>query len=102
MKEASRQARASFENKALEMNSVSTRLGKKTIELSDICKSFGVKKVIDDFTCIFLRDDRIGIIGKNGCGKSTLMKIITGNLKPDSGSVEIGDTVRLWLFYAGR
>lgn len=98
MKEASRQARASFENKALEMNSVSTRLGKKTIELSDICKSFGEKKVIDDFTYIFLRDDRIGIIGKNGCGKSTLMKIITGNLKPDSGSVEIGDTVRIGFF----
>lgn len=98
MKEASRQARASFENKALEMNSVSTRLGKKTIELSDICKSFGEKKVIDDFTYIFLRDDRIGIIGKNGCGKSTLMKIITGNLKPDSGSVKIGDTVRIGYF----
>ena len=98
MKEASRQARASFENKALEMNSVSTRLGKKTIELSDICKSFGEKKVIDDFTYIFLRDDKIGIIGKNGCGKSTLMKIITGNLKPDSGSVEIGDTVRIGYF----
>lgn len=98
MKEASRQARASFENKALEMNSVSTRLGKKTIELSNICKSFGEKKVIDDFTYIFLRDDRIGIIGKNGCGKSTLMKIITGNLKPDSGSVEIGDTVRIGFF----
>ena len=98
MKEASRQARASFENKALEMNSVSTRLGKKTIELSDICKSFGEKKVIDDFTYIFLRDDRIGIIGKNGCGKSTLIKIITGNLKPDSGSVEIGDTVRIGYF----
>ena len=98
MKEASRQARASFENKAFEMNSVSTRLGKKTIELSNICKSFGEKKVIDDFTYIFLRDDRIGIIGKNGCGKSTLMKIITGNLKPDSGSVEIGDTVRIGYF----
>lgn len=98
MKEASRQARASFENKALEMNSVSTRLGKKTIELSNICKSFGEKKVIDDFTYIFLRDDRIGIIGQNGCGKSTLMKIITGNLKPDSGSVEIGDTVRIGYF----
>ena len=98
MKEASRQARASFENKALEMNSVSTRLGKKTIELSNICKSFGERKVIDDFTYIFLRDDRIGIIGKNGCGKSTLMKIITGNLKPDSGSVEIGDTVRIGYF----
>ena len=96
MKEASRQA--SFENKALEMNSVSTRLGKKTIELSNICKSFGERKVIDDFTYIFLRDDRIGIIGKNGCGKSTLMKIITGNLKPDSGSVEIGDTVRIGYF----
>ena len=98
MKEASRQARASFDNKPLEMTSISTRLGKKTVELNNITKGFNGKKVIDDFSYIFLRDDRIGIIGRNGCGKSTLMKIITGQLMPDSGTVEIGDTVRIGYF----
>lgn len=98
MKEASRQARASFDKQQLEMSSVKTRLGKKTIEVNNICKSFGERKLIDDFTYIFLRDDRIGIIGNNGCGKSTLMKIITGQEQPDSGSVEIGETVRIGYF----
>lgn len=98
MKEASRQARMNFDKQSVEMNSVNTRLGKKTIELSGICKSFGDKQLIKDYTYIFLRDDRIGIIGSNGCGKSTLMKIITGQLEPDSGSVEIGDTVRIGYF----
>ena len=98
MKEASRQARISFEKQPLEMNSVNTRLGKKTIELSDICKGFAGNVLIRDFTYIFLRDDRIGIIGGNGCGKSTLMKIINGQLAPDSGTVEIGETVRIGYF----
>lgn len=98
MKEASRQARASFDNKPLEMTSISTRLGKKTVELNNITKGFNGKKVIDDFSYIFLRDDRIGIIGRNGCGKSTLMKIITGQMMPDAGNVEIGDTVRIGYF----
>ena len=98
MKEASRQARKNFEQQSLEMNSVNTRLGKKTVELNNISKSFGEKKIIDDYTYIFLRDDRIGIIGSNGCGKSTLMKIITGQLEADSGSVEIGETVRIGYF----
>ena len=98
MKEASRQARANFEKQSLEMSSVSTRLGKKTIELKDISKSFGGKTYINDFTYIFLRDDRIGIVGSNGCGKSTLMKIITGIEEPDSGTVEIGETVRIGYF----
>ncbi len=98
MKEASRQARVNFDKQSVEMNSVNTRLGKKTIELSEICKSFGDKQLIKDYTYIFLRDDRIGIIGGNGCGKSTLMKIITRQLEPDSGSVEIGETVRIGYF----
>lgn len=98
MKEASRQARMNFDKQSVEMNSVNRRLGKKTIELSGICKGFGDKQLINDYTYIFLRDDRIGIIGSNGCGKSTLMKIITGQLKPDSGIVEIGDTVRIGYF----
>ncbi len=98
MKEASRQARMNFDKQSVEMNSVNTRLGKKTVELSGICKSFGDRQLIKDYTYIFLRDDRIGIIGSNGCGKSTLMKIITGQLEPDSGSVEIGETVRIGYF----
>jgi len=98
MKEASRQARMNFDKQSVEMNSVNTRLGKKTVELSGICKSFGNRQLIKDYTYIFLRDDRIGIIGSNGCGKSTLMKIITGRLEPDSGSVEIGETVRIGYF----
>lgn len=98
MKEASRQARASFEKQTLEMGSVMTRLGKKTIEVNHVSKSFGEHTLIQDFNYIFLRDDRIGIIGSNGCGKSTLMKIITGQEQPDSGNVEIGETVRIGYF----
>lgn len=98
MKEASRQARAGFEKQSLEMSSVSTRLGRKTIEMHNISKSFNGITYINDFSYIFLKDDRIGIIGHNGCGKSTLMKIITGMMKPDSGSVEIGETVKIGYF----
>ncbi len=98
MKEASRKARASFEKQSLEMSSVSTRLGKKTIEVKNVSKNFNGVTYINDFTYIFLKDDRIGIIGHNGCGKSTLMKIITGLVKPDSGSVEIGETVKIGYF----
>lgn len=98
MKEASKQARARFDKQLMDMNSVSSRLGRKTVELHNICKSFGERTIIDDFTYIFLRDDRIGIVGDNGCGKSTLMKIIAGHLEPDSGSVEVGETVRIGYF----
>lgn len=98
MKEASRQARAGFEKQSLEMSSVSTRLGRKTIEMHNISKSFNGITYINDFSYIFLKDDRIGIIGHNGCGKSTFMKIITGMMKPDSGSVEIGETVKIGYF----
>ena len=98
MKEASKQARARFDKQLMDMDSVSSRLGRKTVELHNICKSFGERTIIDDFTYIFLRDDRIGIVGDNGCGKSTLMKIIAGQLEPDSGSVEVGETVRIGYF----
>ena len=96
--EASRQARASFEKQAMEMNSVTSRLGKKTIELENITKAYDGITYIRDFSYIFLRDDRIGIIGRNGCGKSTLMKIITGQIQPDSGTVSIGETVKIGYF----
>ncbi|MFT0674607.1 ABC-F family ATP-binding cassette domain-containing protein [Anaerostipes caccae] len=82
----------------VEMDSVGTRLGKKTIELHRIPKAYGEKELIKDFTYILLRDDRLGIIGPNGCGKSTLMKIITGRLAPDTGEVVTGDTVKIGYF----
>lgn len=86
------------EDAELVMNSVSQRMGKKTIEISNISKSFGDKRLIDDFTYFFLKNDRIGIVGPNGCGKSTLLKIITGSLEPDSGSIEMGSTVSVGYF----
>lgn len=85
-------------DKSVEMNSLSSRLGRKTIEIDSVSKAFNGRKLIDDFSYILLRSDRIGIVGPNGCGKTTLLKIITGNLEPDSGTVEIGDTVKIGYF----
>ncbi len=82
----------------LEMSSVTTRLGNKTVHLNRISKSFDGRTVIRDFEYILLRDDRIGVIGKNGCGKSTLLKMICKELAPDSGTVENGDTVKIGYF----
>lgn len=82
----------------VEMDSISSRLGKTTIELEHISKGFGDKHLINDFSYIVLRDDRIGFIGPNGCGKSTLMKMIMRILKPDEGNITIGDTVKIGYF----
>ncbi|MDQ4122942.1 MAG: ABC-F family ATP-binding cassette domain-containing protein [Acidobacteriota bacterium] len=71
----------------------SQRLGSKVVELENVSKSYDRRKLIDDFTYILKRDDRIGIIGANGAGKTTLLEIITNRIKPDSGKVEIGQTV---------
>ena len=86
------------EEKRVMLDSVASRMGNKTIELSGICKSYGEKKLIEDFSYIFLKKDRIGIIGHNGCGKSTLLKIINGIIKPDVGTVEIGQTIKIGYF----
>lgn len=82
----------------LELSSMTSRLGRKTVELEQIEKSFGEKTIIRDFSLIVLRNDRIGIIGDNGAGKSTLLKMIRGEIPPDSGSVTVGDTVRFGYF----
>ena len=82
----------------LELSSMASRLGKKTVELEQIEKSYGEKAIIRDFSLIVLRDDRIGIIGDNGAGKSTLLKLIRGEVQPDSGTITIGETVRLGYF----
>lgn len=82
----------------VEINSLSSRLGRTTIELNGITKSFGGRTLIADFTYILLPGDRIGIIGPNGCGKSTLLKIMTGKLEPDDGTVVTGQTVKIGYF----
>ena len=82
----------------VQLESIGSRLGRTTVELKDICKAYGDKVLMKDFTYIFLKNDRVGIIGQNGSGKSTLMKIIAGWVQPDSGTVEIGQTVKLGYF----
>ncbi|MDO4600995.1 MAG: ABC-F family ATP-binding cassette domain-containing protein [Eubacteriales bacterium] len=96
--EALKNGAAPVKDQRVELDSVETRMGKKTIELHHVSKSFGEKKVIDDFTYIILRNQRLGIIGPNGCGKSTLMKMIAGILKPDAGEIEWGDTIKIGYF----
>ena len=96
--EALKSGKAPIQDGRVELDSAVTRLGKKTIELHHISKRYGDKGLIDDFDYIVLKNQRLGIIGANGCGKSTLTKIITGRLQPDSGRVEIGDTVQIGYF----
>ena len=80
---------------AFTMDTVSSRLGKKIIEINNVSKSFGERFIVKDFSHVLLRDARIGIIGRNGCGKSTLIKMIAGVLPPDAGSVVRGATVKI-------
>ena len=82
----------------LELKSASTRLGNKTIIIDHISKSFPNKQLFQDFSYTLMRMDRIGIIGPNGCGKSTLLKTIMGQVQPDTGSVTIGETVKIGYF----
>ncbi|MEZ3423122.1 MAG: ABC-F family ATP-binding cassette domain-containing protein [Lachnospiraceae bacterium] len=96
--EALRDTKAPVTDAAAQISSVSSRLGKTTIELKDINHSYNGNVLIKDFTYIFLRGSRIGITGANGCGKSTLMNIISGNIKPSSGEVTIGQTVKISYF----
>ncbi|MBE6955650.1 MAG: ABC-F family ATP-binding cassette domain-containing protein [Ruminococcaceae bacterium] len=82
----------------VQMAAISSRLGKKTIELEGVSKAFDGKCVIENFSYNLLRSDRIGIVGRNGAGKSTLLHMIAGQLQPDSGHVEIGITVKIGHF----
>jgi len=82
----------------VDISLVGSRLGKKVVELYDVCKSFGERTLIKDFNYIFLRDDRVGIIGENGAGKTTLVNLLRGKLPLDSGTIEIGDTVKICCF----
>lgn len=87
-----------LETEQLKMSSMGSRLGKKIIFLENISKSYDGVPLIQNFSYTLLRSDRIGIIGENGCGKSTLLKIINGNITADSGTLEVGQTVRIGYF----
>ena len=82
----------------LEMSFIGTRLGKKIIEINNISKSFEDKTLIKDFSYIFTKTDRIGIVGENGAGKTTLINMLRGKLMPDLGSIEVGETVKIGCF----
>lgn len=96
--EALKNGKAPVKDQTVELGSVETRMGKKTVELHHVSKSYGTKVILEDFSYIVLRGQRLGIIGPNGCGKSTLLKMIAGLIEPDSGSIEIGETVKIGYF----
>lgn len=85
-------------NERLEITTSSTRLGKKVVELNEINKSYDERKLISNFSYIVDRMDRVGIIGPNGCGKTTLLNIISQKISPDQGTVDIGETVKIGMF----
>lgn len=96
--EALRDQKGPMTDGKVELSSVSSRMGRTTIELSNISKSYGNIICVDDFSYIFLKNDRIGFVGKNGCGKTTLMKMIAGFVEPDSGEIEIGQTIKIGYY----
>lgn len=86
------------EAEQLRMSSISSRLGGKTIEFLGVSKGYGNRQLIRDFNYLFLKTDRIGVVGINGCGKTTLLKMIAGDCEPDSGRIEIGETVKIGYY----
>ncbi|MGN0355758.1 MAG: ABC-F family ATP-binding cassette domain-containing protein [Muricoprocola sp.] len=96
--EKMQEVKAPVMDSQVEMSSVSTRMGRTTIEAHNLSKSYGDRCLFRDYTYIFLKNDRIGIVGENGCGKSTLLNILTGNLEPDSGTVVVGETIKIGYF----
>ncbi|MEG1778332.1 MAG: ATP-binding cassette domain-containing protein, partial [Angelakisella sp.] len=85
-------------DEAVQIATLSSRLGRKIVELEGVSKAFGDRRVINDFSYMIARNDRIGIVGRNGMGKSTLLNIIAGKLAPDSGIVDVGSTVKIGYF----
>ena len=82
----------------IELSSIKSRMGKTTIEIENVSKSYGDNILISNFTYNFLKNDRVGFVGKNGCGKTTLMKMIDGRIKADSGNISIGQTIKIGYY----
>ena len=82
----------------IQLDSVETRMGKKTLELHHVSKAYGEKILVKDFSYTVLKNQKLGIIGPNGCGKSTLIKMMAGLIQPDSGTIEVGETVKIGYF----
>ena len=93
--EALKAGKTPLKEQNVEMDSIETRMGKKTIEFHHVTKTIEGRLLINDFDHIVLRDQRLGIIGPNGCGKSTLLKMADGLILPDSGEIQIGETIRI-------
>lgn len=96
--EALKNTAAPVGDQSVELESVETRMGKKTIELKHVSKKYGNQVLVEDFNYILLKSQKLGIIGPNGCGKSTLMKLMAGLVEPDSGTVEMGETIKIGYF----
>lgn len=90
--------KAPAQDEKLKVNMSSSRLGRKTLEFAELSKSYGEKRLFREFSYVFRRQERVGFVGPNGCGKTTLMKIIMGLEKPDHGEVIIGPTVKIGYF----
>lgn len=96
--EALRDQKAPQVDDKLELSSVSTRMGRTTIEINKVSKAYDDTVCVNDFSYIFLKNDRVGFVGKNGCGKSTLMKMIAGEIAPDSGDIVVGQTIKIGYY----
>lgn len=96
--EALKNQKAPEVDEKLQLSSISSRMGKMTIEIENVSKAYGENTLIRDFSYIFLKHDRIGFVGKNGCGKTTLMKMIAGRIEPDTGSIKVGQTIRIGYY----
>ena len=96
--EALKNTAAPVGDQSVELESVETRMGKKTIELKHVSKKYGNQVLVEDFNYILLKNQKLGIIGPNGCGKSTLMKLMAGLVEPDSGTVEMGEPIKIGYF----
>ena len=93
--EALKAGKTPVKDSSVEMDSIETRMGKKTVEFHHVSKAIEGRTLISDFDYIVLRNQRLGIIGPNGCGKSTLLKMVEGMVAPDSGEIQIGETIRI-------
>ena len=91
-------AKAPVEDDKLELSSISTRLGRTTVEVENVSKAYDGVTLINDFSYIFLKNDRVGFVGTNGCGKTTLMKMLAGFLEPDQGDIKVGQTVKIGYY----